>query len=294
MVDQTTIQNITPKLAIIGAGAMGSAIAKGVIREPGALYKAEEIVLFDLDEAKLSSVKQEYGFQVASNLEDIAGLCEQAQLASGLEQLIIAVKPKDIEVLLADLASFQKVAQANKLSENTVIVSIAAGATIKTFEKYFSGNPIIRVMPNTPCQIGKGVSVLAPNAKVGEVQLKQSLKLFETLGTALVLDEFKLDAVTALSGSGPAYIFLMIEAMTEAGIAQGLDEESAKKLAVGTVYGAGSLVYETGEEASKLRERVTSPGGTTQAALESFGANGFKDIVAKAVEAATKRAQELG
>lgn len=287
---------IKPKIAFIGAGAMGSAIAKGVLRNEGSLslYKAEEIILFDLNRDKLESLKQDYGFQISSSFDEMIDICSNSGLSEGLEQLIIAVKPKDIEGLLADLVQINIKSENLLISLNTVLVSIAAGVQIKTFEKFFPNNPIIRVMPNTPCQIGKGVSVLAPNSLVTKQGLGQSLKLFETLGISLVLDESKLDSVTALSGSGPAYIFLMIEALIEAGIKEGLDEESARQLAVGTVYGAGSLVYETGESASTLREKVTSPGGTTQAALESFAESNFKDIVAKAVNAASSRARELG
>ena len=148
-------------------------------------------------------------------------------------------------------------------------------------------------MPNTPAQIMKGASVLAPNAKCNTAQIQNCKEIFESIGLAIVLTEDKLDAVTALSGSGPAYVFLMIEAMTEAGVKLGLDEASAKALARETVYGAASLVKESGEEASELRKKVTSPNGTTQAGLENFTKNNFKEIVHQALKAACDRSIEL-
>ncbi|MEY3369921.1 MAG: Pyrroline-5-carboxylate reductase, partial [Cyanobacteriota bacterium] len=149
----------------------------------------------------------------------------------------------------------------------------------------------IRVMPNTPAQIAKGASVLAPNDKCSQEQIEQVRKIFSSLGLALVLDESQLDAVTALSGSGPAYVFLLIEAMSEAGVRLGLDPEISKALARETVYGSACLVTETGREASDLRAQVTSPNGTTQAALESFERDGFKDIIFRALKSAHQKSQ---
>ena len=181
----------------------------------------------------------------------------------------------------------------DQLPETITLVSVLAGTKIKTFEDKFPKNPIIRVMPNTPSQISKGASVLAPNANCSEAQIQNCKEIFESIGLALVLSEDKLDIVTALSGSGPAYVFHMIEAMTEAAVKLGLDEDSAKALAIQTVYGAASLVKETGEEAADLRVKVTSPNGTTQAGLESLYKSNLKEVMFKALEAAKKRSIEL-
>lgn len=264
------------KITIIGAGQMGSAIAKGLAKSE--LLKADDITLFDLAEDKLKSLNQEFGFAYSTSLSDSITELNQDGV------LIIAVKPQNIDELLNQLS---------ELSKTVTIVSIAAGTKISAFEKTFPENPVIRVMPNTPSQIGKGASVLAPNSKVSQEQITQVENIFKTLGVAVTLSEEKLDAVTALSGSGPAYIFLLTEAMTEAGIKLGLDAGAAETLARQTVYGSASLIIESGETASVLREKVTSPNGTTQAALEKFAELDLKNIVFQALEAASNRSQEL-
>lgn len=274
------------KLAIIGAGAMGSAIATGLTESQETTdksFKAEEIILYDVDSEKLKQLNMNYGFRTCESIFD---LFKDKSSRDQIEQLIIAVKPKDMDKLLQSLSSLN-------LAESCTIISIAAGVNISVMEKHFPNHPIIRAMPNTPCQIQKGATVLSPNLKVTNSQLNKALEIFKSLGVALVLDESKLDAVTALSGSGPAYIFLLAEAMTEAGIKLGLDEHSASSLTKATIYGAGALLFESGVEASELRKKVTSPGGTTEAALNSFKSNNFSNIVEQALQAASNKAASL-
>ncbi len=264
------------KLGIIGAGAMGQAIAKGLAA--AGLYASKEIALFDLRKEMLDALKA-HEFSTSETLDQLVSNI----VSDGI--LLIAVKPQNIDELMKEI---------HQLRKDVIIVSICAGTKIAKFEQFFPENPIIRVMPNTPAQIAKGASVLAPNSKCSDEQVEGVRKIFSSLGLAIVLDEDKLDAVTALSGSGPAYVFYLIEAMGDAGIKLGLDEASSRALARETVYGAACLVAESGKPAKELRAQVTSPNGTTQAAIESFEKSGFKDIVTKALKAACNRSEELG
>ena len=260
------------KVGLLGCGAMGSAIVLGLVRAER--YEAENISLFNRSPEKIEALTSQFNFNVANSIQDLFGV----------DILILATKPKDIDKVLKDLKG---------IPETTMIVSVLAGITISKLEAAFPKNPIVRVMPNTPCQIGKGASGLTANKNVNGEELNLAKGIFETIGIVAVVAETSLNGVTALSGSGPAYIFLMIEAMTEAGEQVGLDRSTAEKLAIQTVYGASSLVLESGELASSLRRKVTSPGGTTEAGIKSLEESNFKEIVSKAIKAASKRAEEL-
>jgi len=284
------------KLAIIGAGAMGSAIALGLVQAQ--LYKADEIVLCDTVTERLEALGQQ-GYQTTTELKNLAKETQEGKL----ETLLIAVKPKDMKTLLSELSC----KTINESAATTVIVSIAAGVKLETYEEFFPLNPIIRVMPNTPAQVQRGASVLSPNAKVQHKDLSKTMQIFESLGIALVMDESKLDAVTAVSGSGPAYVFYLIEAMTEAGIELGLTASDAEKLAISTAYGSGYLAFnklqhahatepvidKVTDSARILREQVTSPNGTTHAAITSMDSNQVKQLIKTAIHAAAKRSAEM-
>jgi pyrroline-5-carboxylate reductase len=204
--------------------------------------------------------------------------------------LVVAVKPQMMGTALPDVAKFG--------GGETVIISIAAGTTITSFEDAFGpGTPIIRAMPNTPAAVGKGITALFGNAHVSETQIALAETLLSAVGkTVRLTDEGQMDAVTALSGSGPAYVFHLIETMAAAGMAQGLPKGLAMKLALTTVSGAGALAEASGEEPAQLRVNVTSPNGTTQAALEVLMAEetGFPTLLNRAIKAATDRSRELG
>lgn len=250
---------------------MGGAVALGLVNAKK--IAAENIFLYSRNKEKLAKFSDE-GFSLANDIKDL----------HQVNKLVIAVKPKDIDAVLKELKGLPK---------EILVISVAAGIKIEKIEKLFPENPIARVMPNTPVQIGKGVSVISVNDKVTEEKIENVSKIFRTLGDILILPESNMDAVTALSGSGPAYVFLMIEAMAEAGVKVGLSSELAKELARDTVYGAGALAKYSDSDASDLRKWVTSPGGTTEAALKSFESSNFKEIVAKAIEAGVKRSIEL-
>jgi len=202
--------------------------------------------------------------------------------------VFLAVKPQSMEELLP--------AVANKFGSSPLYVSIAAGKTISYFEKYLGAQAkIIRAMPNTPAQIGKGITAIIASNKVNEAQKQYAEKLFQAVGKIIWLeDENMMNAVTAISGSGPAYIFLLLESIIESGVKQGLPADIAKKLAIATVIGSGELALVSPESLAELRRNVTSKGGTTEAALGVLMQNdALKYLFADAIDAAVKRATEL-
>ena len=201
---------------------------------------------------------------------------------------VFAVKP---QVMRAVAEALAPQAQAMR----PLVISIAAGITGVQLERWLGGDlPIVRAMPNTPALLGAGATGLHANARVDAEGRKLAKELLAAAGTtAWIPDEAQMDAVTAVSGSGPAYVFLLAEAMQAAGVAQGLAPETARALALQTIFGAARMLVETREDAAVMRQRVTSPGGTTQAALETFEAGGFRDLVGGAIAAATARGREL-
>ena len=201
---------------------------------------------------------------------------------------VFAVKPQVMRTVAEALA-------AKAQARRPLVISIAAGITGVQLERWLGGDlPIVRAMPNTPALLGAGATGLHANARVDAEGRKLAKELLAAAGTtAWIPDEAQMDAVTAVSGSGPAYVFLLAEAMQAAGVAQGLAPETARALALQTIFGAARMLVETREDAAVLRQRVTSPGGTTQAALETFEAGGFRDLVGGAIAAATARGREL-
>ena len=204
------------------------------------------------------------------------------------EVVVFAVKPQQMDAAAAPMARFA--------GPSTVFLSIAAGKTIAYFAGHLgAGAAIVRAMPNTPAAIGQGITVACPNAAVSAAQTALCKALLESVGEALVVgDEALIDGVTAVSGSGPAYVFLLIECLGEAGVRAGLPRELAERLALATVAGSGQLALRGDDPPAQLRKNVTSPGGTTQAALEVLMAgDGLQALMTRAVEAAAKRSREL-
>ena len=218
----------------------------------------------------------------------VAVHADNAEAAAQASIWVFAVKPQVMRGVAEALAP---IAQRTR----PLVISIAAGITGVQLERWLGGDlAIVRAMPNTPALLGAGATGLHANARVDATQRAQAEALLGATGlTAWIPDEAAMDAVTALSGSGPAYVFLLAEAMQAAGEAQGLSAETARTLALQTIHGAARMLVESGESAATLRERVTSPGGTTQAALETFEASGFRTLVAQAIANATRRGGEL-
>jgi pyrroline-5-carboxylate reductase len=263
-------------IAFIGGGNMARSLIGGLVARAtpaGAIRVAEPV------DALRDALARDFGVQVSG---------DNAEAVSGAGTWVLAVKPQVMRAVCEALAS---VAQATR----PLVVSIAAGITSAQLERWLGGNiAVVRTMPNTPALLGAGVTGLFANAGVDTAGRKRTESLLSAAGTTVWIDdEALMDAVTAVSGSGPAYVFLLAEAMQAAGEAEGLPAEPARQLALHTILGAARMLTEGDEPAAELRRRVTSPGGTTQAAIESFDRDGFRDIVARAIHAATQRGRAL-
>ncbi len=265
-------------LLLVGCGKMGSALLEGWLAEGVA---PEDVLVVEpaLDPARTS---QPPGVALVATPDEVAADFRPAVV-------IFAVKPQSMDEVVGHYARFK--------APETLYLSIAAGTRIDYFETALGTDAaIVRVMPNTPAAVGRGMSVLTANANVAEAQRDLAGRLLASAGaTAWLDDEGLMDAVTAVSGSGPAYVFLLIECLAEAGVAVGLPAALAAQLALETVAGSGELARRAEEAPSQLRVNVTSPGGTTAAALEVLMAeDGLAPVLRRAVEAATRRGRELG
>jgi pyrroline-5-carboxylate reductase len=266
---------IPGSIAFIGGGNMARSLIGALIRG-GADVRS--IAIAEPEESARASLKREFG---------VATHTHAADAIAGAETVILAVKPQVMRTVCAELAA--ALGDAAPL-----IISIAAGIRLDQMQTWLGALPIVRCMPNTPALIGAGATGLFANAHASAAQRKRAETILGAAGrTAWIEREELMDTVTALSGSGPAYFFLLVEALEEAAVVQGLPRETARMLASQTCLGAGRMLVEGGEAPGKLRERVTSPGGTTAAALNAFEAGHFRELVAKAVDAAAQRGKEL-
>lgn len=265
------------KIGLMGAGRMATAIARGLVRAE--VVPAGAIVASDpSSEARTAFAREIPGAVVEP--DNVAGVARA-------DVVVLAVKPQQIAAVLASLRDV--------IRSNALVISIAAGVTIQRIADALpAGQRIVRVMPNTPCLIGKGASGFSLGQHATTADAKLVATLLSAVGVAFEVPEDLLDAVTGLSGSGPAFVYSMIEALTEGGTAAGLPAELAAELAARTAAGAAEMILETGETPAVLRERVTSPGGTTMAGLGVLNERGFRETVVEAVRAATRRSAELG
>jgi pyrroline-5-carboxylate reductase len=263
-------------IAFIGGGNMARSLIGGLIRN-GAPAQAISV----------SEPNAELREAIARDFS-LSAHADNADAARTADVLVLAVKPQVMKIVCAGLRDIA-------LARRPVIISIAAGIRIGQLDKWLGGGAaIVRAMPNTPALIGAGATGAHANANVTAAQREIAQSILGATGsTAWIGDEALMDTVTALSGSGPAYFFLLVEALEDAAVDQGLPRETARELALQTCLGAGRMLREDGAAPAELRRRVTSPGGTTQAALESFAASDFTAIVARAVAAATQRGREL-
>jgi len=269
-----------PRLALIGAGHMGLALAKSWIKQ-GLIAKQGWLVIVDPNPSEDAQ-------ELAKQLKIAILPALESEQASLLETLVLAVKPKLIPEVGQILASI--------LPETTLIISVAAGVTLNRLGEVFGPRPLVRAMPNMPAAIGRGATVFVSGPGADKDARAQAQALLSASGMAEeVREEKTLDAVTAVSGSGPAYVFLLAEALAVAGVAEGLDPELARKLACETVAGAGELLRQRGCDPSVLRAEVTSPGGTTAAAMDVLmGSGGFAEMMRRAVNSAARRSSQLG
>ncbi|KAB0486283.1 pyrroline-5-carboxylate reductase [Pseudomonas reinekei] len=262
------------RIAFIGAGNMAASLIGG-LRAKG--LDAAQIRASDPGEETRARVSAEHGIEV---------FADNAQAVEGADVIVLAVKPQAMKAVCEALRPNLKLGQ--------LVVSIAAGITCASMNNWLGAQPIVRCMPNTPALLRQGVSGLFATAEVTAEQRQQAQELLSAVGIALWLnEEQQLDAVTAVSGSGPAYFFLLIEAMTAAGVKLGLPADIAAQLTLQTALGAAHMAVSSDVDAAELRRRVTSPAGTTEAAIKSFQANGFEALVEQALGAAAHRSAEM-
>ncbi|GAA2532374.1 pyrroline-5-carboxylate reductase [Mycolicibacterium diernhoferi] len=277
------------RIAIIGGGSIGEALLSGLLR---AGRQVKDLVVAEKNPDRAKQLADTYSVLVTS----------VADAAENATYIIVAVKPADVEPVTAEIA--EAVAKADGESEEQVFVSVAAGVSTAFYEaKLPAGAPVVRVMPNAPMVVGGGVSALAAGRFATPEQLKEVSAIFDTVGEVLTVAEKQLDAVTAVSGSGPAYFFLMVEALVDAGVDAGLSREVATDLVVHTMAGSAAMLLDRRDgtppgvmdtSPAALRAIVTSPGGTTAAGLRELERGGLRSAVSDAIAAAKKRSEQLG
>ncbi|MGH8475614.1 MAG: pyrroline-5-carboxylate reductase [Methylococcales bacterium] len=264
------------KIGFIGGGNMATALIGGLL---DGSYRSERIRVSDIDQKILHHLSAQYGVETSLNNQVVA---------QNADVLILAVKPQVLESVLTQLGG-------SALRPGTLVISIVAGIREKTIEKWLGASvALIRAMPNTPALIRAGATALHANPQVTNEQRNLAESILRSVGTLVWLEsESRLDVVTALSGSGPAYFFLFMEALEESALKLGLDQPTARLLIEQTAYGAARIALEVDESPAQLRKRVTSPGGTTQQAMEVFEKGGFRNLVAEALSAACRRSIEI-
>lgn len=262
-------------IGFVGGGNMAEAIIKGLL-EGG--YPAGGIAFYEPNKPRRDEVQQNYGI-VATEANEGLVACSDI--------IVLAVKPQVVELVVGEMTS--------AFSDDKLLVSILAGVTTARLEALLGGKPrVVRTMPNTPALVGAGAAALCPGKYVGENDLAIACSIFESLGSAKIVSEAQMDAVTGLSGSGPAYVYTMIEALADGGVQEGLPRDVAHALAVQTVLGAAKMVQETGAHPAQLRDQVCSPGGTTISGVRALEDGGIRAALMAAVSAAAKRSRELG
>ncbi len=264
------------KIGFVGAGNMAGALIKGLLHS-GAV-KAARIIASDVKRERLDQLHEEHGIRITQ---------DNHALVKAVDVLVLSVKPQVIDKVLTDIGK--------DVRPTTLVVSVAAGVPIESIEARLPrGAHVVRTMPNMPAIALAGATAIAAGTHATEDDLAVARSLFEAVGRVVTLDEVLLDAVTGLSGSGPAYVMLIIEALADGGVKVGLHRDTALLLAAQTVYGSAKLLLETGEHPGRLKDMVTSPGGTAIAGLHTLESGALRKTLIDAVECATKRSAELG
>jgi pyrroline-5-carboxylate reductase len=264
------------RISFVGGGKMGEAIVGGIL-EAG-VADGRDVRIAEPVEARRDYLAKKLAVEVRPAATDVL---------DGADLVVLAIQPKDLAAVMGDVGA--------GLTDGQVVVSIVAGAVMNTLLNGLGHDAVIRVMPNTPAQIGAGMTVWTASPAVPEAQIEATGRMLRTLGEELyVADERLVDMATALSASGPAYVFLFIEALIDAGVYLGMPRDMARKLALQTVAGSTRLVDETGRHPAQLKDMVTSPGGTTIEALRTFERGRFRATVIDAVKAAYEKSQALG
>ncbi len=260
---------------MIGGGMMGEALISRIV--VNGTYLGDEILVSDPVEARRTFLAKQYGIGVTA---------VNTEVAIAQNVIVLAIKPQIFSSVVPDLAAL--------IPDSSVVVSILAGTPLKQLEAALPGKAVIRAMPNTPAQVGAGITAIAAGSQVKPEQLAQALSVLEAVGSVVEVPESMMDAVTGLSGSGPAYVCLMVEALADGGVVSGLPRPIAMQLAIDTVLGTAKLLKESGLHPGELKDRVTSPGGTTIAGVVALEERGLRSALIEAVKAATGRSKELG
>jgi pyrroline-5-carboxylate reductase len=263
------------KIGFIGAGLMGEALIRGILNKK--LIKRENIFASDIEKKKLDFLKKELKINVTTS---------NKELVKSVDIVVLSVKPQVVLTVASEIKEI--------FPENVLLISIAAGVSIEFLEEKISKKiAIVRVMPNISSLAGEGIAGISYNNNCKTIHKKLAEKIFSSVGKIVRVEEKYLDAITAISGSGPAYIFLMIEALSDAGVRIGLPRELSQFLSIQTVLGAAKLAISTGKHPGELKDMVCSPAGTTISALHTLEEKGFRGILISAVYSAYKRAKEI-
>jgi pyrroline-5-carboxylate reductase len=266
---------LSVKLGMIGGGVMGEALLSRLIAQT--VYQPQDVLVSEPLPQRRDYLGEKYQVQVTS---------ENHAAASASEVLLLAIKPQVFDAVVAELPKGE--------NTNPLVLSILAGVPLHKLESAFPQQPVIRAMPNTPATVGAGMTAIASGKQVQPSHLEQATQILQAVGEVVEVPESMMDAVTGLSGSGPGYVAIAIEALTDGGVAAGLPRAIAAKLALNTVLGTAQLLKETGMHPAELKDRVTSPGGTTIAGIAQLENAGFRSALIEAVRKAAHRSQELG
>ena len=263
------------QVGFIGAGNMAAAIAGGMVRK--GLYGGSDIIMSNRSQEKLNALHKGLGVAAAKDNEEVAAKAEL---------IILAVKPQQFPRIAAEIRPV--------LEKGSVVVSIMAGLTVSGVKEALGEVAVVRVMPNTPAQIGCAMTAICADEQVPEAVLEQVVRIFSSVGETIVVDEQLMDAVSAVSGCGPAYFYQILEAVADGGVMVGLPRAMAYQLAAQTMVGAAQMVLETGLHPGVLKDQVTSPGGTTIRAVQVMEGHGVRGAMMEAIEAAYSKSQQLG
>jgi pyrroline-5-carboxylate reductase len=263
-------------IGFIGAGNMAEALIRGLVR--GGHIPGERVLASAPRKARQEELRAAYGIGVTA---------DNREVARASEIVVLAVKPQILQKVLREIG--------DQIRTGALVISIAAGVATETIEESLAESVrVVRAMPNVPATVGAGATAIAAGRRASEADLETARAIFDAVGITVALDESHLDAVTGLSGSGPAYIFLILEALADAGVKVGLSRRDAQRLAAQTVMGSAKLLLDTDEHPGRLKDMVTSPGGTAIAGLHTLEQGGLRTTLINAVETATQRAKELG
>lgn len=265
----------TKKIGFLGGGAICEALLGGLINKQ--IIDPKLVSVHDVIPDRLQYLKQRFDVQIHESNKPVI---------TGSDILFLTVKPQVIGKVLVDIGAL--------LSRKTLVVSVAAGVTLATLEEQMPGIPVVRVMPNTPVAVGAGMTAVSCGTHADEEAGQLVAALFSAVGRSVIVDESLMDAVTGLSGSGPAFMFLMLDALSDAGVRVGFPRHTARLLAAQTMMGAAKMVLETGEHPAQLRDMVTSPAGTSITGVHVLEDKGVRAALIDAVVAATNRSREMG